>query len=71
LHVITTRAGLKSRFEEDQVKYHAPGKFDPISGEYFQNQKKTTTQIPRCFGLTILDFSKNNKKKNNRNHTCK
>jgi 1-deoxy-D-xylulose-5-phosphate synthase len=41
LHVITTkRKGLKQA-EENQVKYHAPGKFDAASARYFLNQKKT------------------------------
>jgi 1-deoxy-D-xylulose-5-phosphate synthase len=33
LHVITTKGKGLKKAEEDQVRYHAPGKFDKISGE--------------------------------------
>src|SRR5690606_10279161 len=33
LHVITTKGKGLQKAEEDQVKYHAPGKFDKITGE--------------------------------------
>ena len=33
LHVITKKGKGLKKAEEDQVKYHAPGKFEPVTGE--------------------------------------
>ena len=62
LHVITTKGKGLKKAEEDQVKYHAPGKFDKISGEI--TQQDTSNLPPKfqdVFGLTILDLAKKNK----------
>jgi 1-deoxy-D-xylulose-5-phosphate synthase len=63
LHVITTKGkGLKLA-EEDQVKYHAPGKFDKITGEVFA---KTDEGLPPkfqdIFGLTLVELAAGNEK---------
>lgn len=63
LHVITTKGKGLKKAEEDQVKYHAPGKFDKVSGEI---TKQDTSNLPPkfqdVFGLTLLDLAKKNQK---------
>lgn len=63
LHVITTKGKGLKQAEEDQVKYHAPGKFDAVTGEV--HAKSTATQPPKfqdVFGYTIVELAKENKK---------
>ena len=63
LHVITTKGKGLKKAEEDQVKYHAPGKFDAQTGELLSS---ATTQGPPkyqdVFGLTIVELASQNKK---------
>lgn len=62
LHLITTKGKGLKQAEEDQVKYHAPGKFDAKTGNLFA--KSNTIQPPKfqdVFGITILELAKNNK----------
>ena len=63
LHVITTKGKGLKQAEEDQVKYHAPGKFDAKTGEL--NTNSTVIQPPKyqdVFGETILDLALKNEK---------
>jgi len=63
LHVITTKGKGLKQAEEDQVKYHAPGKFDAKTGEL--NTSSTAIQPPKyqdVFGETILDLALKNEK---------
>jgi len=63
LHVITTKGKGLKQAEEDQVKYHAPGRFDAKTGEL--KSSPTTIQPPKyqnVFGETILDLALNNEK---------
>jgi 1-deoxy-D-xylulose-5-phosphate synthase len=63
LHIITTKGKGLQQAEEDQVKYHAPGKFDASTGEI---HKKLEENLPPkyqdVFGLTILDLARKNEK---------
>jgi 1-deoxy-D-xylulose-5-phosphate synthase len=63
LHIITTKGKGLKQAEEDQVKYHAPGKFDASTGEI---HKKLEENLPPkyqdVFGLTILDLARKNEK---------
>lgn len=63
LHIITTKGKGLKQAEEDQVKYHAPGKFDAVTGEII---KKIEDNLPPkfqdVFGLTLLDLAKKNEK---------
>jgi 1-deoxy-D-xylulose-5-phosphate synthase len=43
LHIITTKGKGLKQAEEDQVKYHAPGKFDASTGEI---HKKLEENLP-------------------------
>ena len=61
LHIITTKGkGLKVA-EENQVVYHAPGKFNPETGAL--QPKKETIQPAKfqdVFGLTLLELAHQN-----------
>lgn len=63
LHLITTKGKGLQQAEEDQVKYHAPGKFDKITGKI---HPKTEENLPPkyqdVFGLTLLDLAQKNEK---------
>lgn len=61
LHVITTKGkGLKLA-EEDQVKYHAPGKFDKITGEIIPSKGETSPpKFQDVFGHTLVSLAKEN-----------
>ncbi len=63
LHLITTKGKGLQKAEEDQVKYHAPGKFDAATGEI---HKKSEEHLPPkfqdVFGLTLVELAKNNPK---------
>jgi len=63
LHIITTKGKGLQQAEDDQVKYHAPGKFDAATGELI---KQTTDNLPPkfqdVFGLTLVELAKNNPK---------
>lgn len=63
LHVITTKGKGLRKAEEDQVKYHAPGKFDKHTGEL---KPKNTAHLPPkfqdVFGHTIVALAEKNKK---------
>ncbi|WP_435412900.1 1-deoxy-D-xylulose-5-phosphate synthase [Psychroserpens mesophilus] len=63
LHVITTKGKGLKQAEADQVKYHAPGKFDALTGEV--PLKSNTKQPPKfqdVFGHTIVELAKENKR---------
>ena len=63
LHIITTKGkGLKSA-EENQVVYHAPGKFNKQTGEL--QKKKSHQQAPKyqdVFGKTLVELALKNEK---------
>ncbi len=63
LHVITTKGKGLQRAEENQVTYHAPGKFDKITGEL--QKKSSANQPPKyqdVFGHTIVELAHRNDK---------
>lgn len=63
LHIITTKGKGLKKAEENQVVYHAPGKFDKITGEL--HKKSTIAQPPKfqdVFGKTIVDLASRNEK---------
>lgn len=63
LHIITTKGKGLKQAEENQVTYHAPGKFDASTGDLIP--KKDIQQPPKfqdVFGYTILELAKENKK---------
>jgi 1-deoxy-D-xylulose-5-phosphate synthase len=63
LHLITTKGKGLQQAEEDQVKYHAPGKFDATTGDIIiKAEENLPPKYQDVFGLTILDLAKKNKK---------
>lgn len=63
LHLITTKGKGLQQAEEDQVKYHAPGKFDATTGEIITKQEENLPpKYQDVFGLTVLDLARKNEK---------
>lgn len=63
LHVITTKGKGLRKAEEDQVKYHAPGKFQPETGELLPyDTKGLPLKYQDVFGLTLVDLAEKNEK---------
>ncbi|MFD2566831.1 1-deoxy-D-xylulose-5-phosphate synthase [Pseudotenacibaculum haliotis] len=63
LHIVTTKGKGLTQAEKDQVKYHAPGKFDAKTGELIP--KKNIVQPPKyqdVFGKTIVELAEKNSK---------
>ncbi len=64
LHCVTVKGKGYKQAELDQTKWHAPGKFDKITGEI----RKTVPTEPKppkyqqVFGHTIVELAKNNDK---------
>lgn len=62
LHIITKKGKGLKQAEEDQVKYHAPGKFDASTGEIIKKpEENLPPKFQDVFGLTILDLAKKNR----------
>lgn len=63
LHIITTKGKGLQQAEENQVQYHAPGKFDKTTGEIIQKEHKIEPQkYQDIFGKTLVELAtKNNK----------
>jgi 1-deoxy-D-xylulose-5-phosphate synthase len=63
LHVITVKGkGLKLA-EEHQTTYHAPGKFDPETGQLLKNDSgQQPPKYQDVFGETILEFARQDEK---------
>ncbi|GGA79487.1 1-deoxy-D-xylulose-5-phosphate synthase [Flavobacterium palustre] len=63
LHVITTKGKGLQQAEENQVQYHAPGKFDAATGEIIpKSEENLPPKYQDVFGLTVLDLAQKNKK---------
>lgn len=61
LHVITKKGKGLKQAEDDQVKYHAPGKFDKTTGEVLpKNNEHLPAKFQDVFGLTLLELAKKN-----------
>ena len=62
LHIITTKGKGLKKAEEDQVVYHAPGKFDKLTGE--RVKKPNRAEPPKyqdVFGHTLVELAEKNK----------
>ncbi|WP_440068439.1 1-deoxy-D-xylulose-5-phosphate synthase [Tenacibaculum discolor] len=62
LHVITTKGKGLRQAEQDQVRYHAPGKFDKISGDVLPKKASKYTKFQDVFGETIVELAQKNEK---------
>ena len=62
LHVVTTKGkGLLSA-EKEKVIYHAPGKFDPVTGKLNPSPENKKIKFQNILGETLLNLAKKNKK---------
>ena len=63
LHIITTKGKGLKKAEQDQVKYHAPGKFDKTTGEIIStNNDLLPPKYQDVFGETIVELAYKNEK---------
>ena len=63
LHVITTKGKGLQLAEEDQVKYHAPGKFDAETGKIHpKDESHLPPKFQDVFGHTLVELAKQNEK---------
>ncbi|WP_372757683.1 1-deoxy-D-xylulose-5-phosphate synthase [Mariniflexile sp.] len=62
LHVITTKGKGLKQAEENQVVYHAPGKFDASTGDILSKTPSEYTKYQDVFGHTIVELAKKNEK---------
>ncbi len=62
LHVITTKGKGLRQAEQDQVRYHAPGKFDKFSGEVLPKEESKYTKFQDVFGKTLVELAQQNEK---------
>lgn len=63
LHITTTKGKGLQQAEENQVQYHAPGKFDATTGDLLpKSDENLPPKYQDVFGLTLLDLAKKNEK---------
>ena len=63
LHVITTKGKGLQLAEADQVKYHAPGKFDAKTGEiHLKDESHLPPKFQDVFGYTLVELAAQNEK---------
>ena len=62
LHIITTKGKGLQQAEENQVQYHAPGKFDRKTGEIIPKEAKIEPiKYQDIFGKTLVELADKNK----------
>ena len=61
LHVITTKGKGLPLAEEKQIIYHAPGKFDPLTGKLNPSKGNKKLKFQTIFGETLLKLALINK----------
>lgn len=62
LHVITTKGKGLEQAENNQVEYHAPGKFNIETGHLIQKkQENIPPKFQDVFGLTLVELAEKNK----------
>jgi len=63
LHIITTKGKGLQQAEENQVQYHAPGKFDSKTGEIIPKEVKVEPiKYQDVFGKTLVELATGNDK---------
>jgi 1-deoxy-D-xylulose-5-phosphate synthase len=63
LHVITTKGKGLRQAEENQVVYHAPGKFDALTGDLApKNIEAQPPKFQDVFGKTLVELASKNEK---------
>ncbi len=63
MHVITKKGKGLRQAEENQVKYHAPGKFDALTGDLLpKDSNGLPPKFQDVFGETIVELAEENEK---------
>ena len=63
LHVVTTKGKGLAQAEEDQVRYHAPGKFNAQTGELIPKpNQQQPPKFSKVLGESLLELAKTNTK---------
>jgi len=64
LHIVTVKGKGYPLAEIDQTKWHAPGKFDKITGEIFKKipEKPQPPKYQDVFGHTLVELARDNDK---------
>ncbi|NJB81464.1 1-deoxy-D-xylulose-5-phosphate synthase [Wenyingzhuangia aestuarii] len=63
LHLVTTKGKGLQKAEEDQITYHAPGKFDAQTGDRIKTiHKNSPPKYQDVFGHTIIELAEQNPK---------
>ncbi len=63
LHCITKKGKGFKQAEADQTKWHAPGKYNKVTGELIHEKKSSPApKFQDVFGNTLLELAKSNKK---------
>ena len=62
LHIVTKKGKGLSEAENQQVIYHAPGKFDPLTGKLNPLASQQKLKYQEVVGKTLLELTKNNPK---------
>ena len=62
LHVVTTKGKGLSSAEDEQITYHAPGKFDPLTGKLNPSKGNKRLKFQAVFGETLFQLALKNKK---------
>lgn len=63
LHIITKKGKGFKQAELNQTQFHAPGKFNKITGEIIKSEskEKPAVKFQHVFGKTIIELAKKNK----------
>lgn len=63
LHITTTKGKGLAYAEEDQLTYHAPGKFDKLTGKLIRDENENPApKFQDVFGHTLVELAKTNEK---------
>lgn len=63
LHILTTKGKGLQQAEDNQVQYHAPGKFDALTGNIFpKSEANLPPKYQDVFGLTLVELARKNEK---------
>lgn len=62
LHLITTKGKGLKKAEENQVTYHAPGKFNKQTGDLLPKTEEEPSKYQDVFGHTLVELAKANPK---------
>lgn len=57
LHITTTKGKGLKQAEENQVLYHAPGKFDKATGDIIRSNEPSYPKYQDVFGKTLLEMA--------------